>query len=143
MQIGNRRVPYDSAAIGIGTALLASLFIGLADYYVISNAVRRDVASRCAITFRPESAPALITGVIFMTLWRPDSGASVKLKDLCRDLPDVRLRRVRRYRILACGGRCGLVPCRFARRYLAYGALAISVLITAQFVHAYELRARW
>lgn len=47
MQIGNSRVLYNSAAIGIGTAMLASLFIGLAGYYVISNAIRRDVASRC------------------------------------------------------------------------------------------------
>lgn len=47
MQIGNSRVLYNSAAIGMGTAMLASLFIGLAGYYVISNAIRRDVASRC------------------------------------------------------------------------------------------------
>lgn len=47
MQIAERRVLYDSAAIGMATAVLATMFIGLAGFYVISNALRRDVVSRC------------------------------------------------------------------------------------------------
>lgn len=47
MRVGRARVLYNSAAIGIATAMLASIFIGLAGFYVISNAIRRDVQSRC------------------------------------------------------------------------------------------------
>jgi hypothetical protein len=47
MQIAGARVLYNSAAIGMGTSMLASLFIGLFGFYVVSNAVRRDVTSRC------------------------------------------------------------------------------------------------
>jgi hypothetical protein len=47
MQINGARVLYNSAAIGMGTSMLASVFIGLFGFYVISNAVRRDVTSRC------------------------------------------------------------------------------------------------
>ena len=47
MQINGARVLYNSAAIGMGTSMLASMFIGLFGFYVVSNAVRRDVDSRC------------------------------------------------------------------------------------------------
>lgn len=47
MQINGARVLYNSAAIGMGTSMLASVFIGLFGFYVVSNAVRRDVSSRC------------------------------------------------------------------------------------------------
>ncbi|HEX3579417.1 MAG TPA: hypothetical protein VHY33_12710 [Thermoanaerobaculia bacterium] len=47
MQINGARVLYNSAAIGMGTSMLASIFIGLFGFYVVSNAVRRDVNSRC------------------------------------------------------------------------------------------------
>lgn len=47
IQIGGQRALYNSAAIGMGTAVLATLFIGLAGFYVISNALKRDVISRC------------------------------------------------------------------------------------------------
>jgi hypothetical protein len=47
MQINGARVLYNSAAIGMGTSMLASMFIGLFGFYVVSNAVRRDVNSRC------------------------------------------------------------------------------------------------
>ncbi|HEV7765425.1 MAG TPA: hypothetical protein VGQ76_10515 [Thermoanaerobaculia bacterium] len=47
IQIAGRRALYNSAAIGMGTAVLATMFIGLAGFYVISNAVKRDVISRC------------------------------------------------------------------------------------------------
>jgi hypothetical protein len=47
MQIGGQRALYNSATIGMATATLAAMFIGLAGYYVISNALRRDILSRC------------------------------------------------------------------------------------------------
>jgi hypothetical protein len=47
MQINGARVLYNSAAIGMGTSMLASIFIGLFGFYVVSNAVRRDISSRC------------------------------------------------------------------------------------------------
>lgn len=47
MQVNGARVVYNSAAIGMATSMLASMFIGLFGFYVISNAVRRDVDSRC------------------------------------------------------------------------------------------------
>ena len=47
MRIGEKRALYDSAAIGMATGLLAGMFVGLAGFYVISSAIRRDVVSRC------------------------------------------------------------------------------------------------
>src|SRR5215218_6586563 len=47
MQIGGRRALYNSATIGMATATLGAMFIGLFGFYVISNALRRDVLSRC------------------------------------------------------------------------------------------------
>ncbi len=45
--VNGQRALYNSAAIGMATALLATIFIGLAGFYVISNALRRDVLTRC------------------------------------------------------------------------------------------------
>ena len=42
-----RRALYNSAAIGMATAMLAAIFIGLGGFYVISNAIGRDISSRC------------------------------------------------------------------------------------------------
>jgi len=47
LAIENRRALYNSAAIGMATAALGTVFIGLAGFYVISNALRRDVLTRC------------------------------------------------------------------------------------------------
>ncbi|MGH9424294.1 MAG: hypothetical protein ACRD3J_30255, partial [Thermoanaerobaculia bacterium] len=47
MQINGARVIYNSAAIGMGSSMLATIFIGLFGFYVISNAIRRDIDSRC------------------------------------------------------------------------------------------------
>ena len=47
MQINGARVLYNSAAVGLCTSMLASTFVGLFGFYVISNAVRRDIDSRC------------------------------------------------------------------------------------------------
>lgn len=47
LTVKDQRVLYNSAAIGTATAALCTLFIGLVGYYVISNALRRDVLTRC------------------------------------------------------------------------------------------------
>ena len=46
MQIHTQRAIYNSAAIGVGTAGLATIFIGMVGFYVISNALKHDVRSR-------------------------------------------------------------------------------------------------
>jgi hypothetical protein len=47
LEISGKRALYNSAAIGMGTAVLATIFVGLIGYYVVSNALWRDVRSRC------------------------------------------------------------------------------------------------
>jgi hypothetical protein len=47
MQIAGKRALYNSAAIGMATAALGAMFVGLFGFYVIANALRRDVLSRC------------------------------------------------------------------------------------------------
>jgi hypothetical protein len=42
-----RRALYNSAAIGMATALIVTTFVGLAGFYVISNAIAHDIRSRC------------------------------------------------------------------------------------------------
>lgn len=49
IQINGQRAIYNSGAIGMGTASLGMIFVGLFGYYVISNAIRRDVVSRCGV----------------------------------------------------------------------------------------------
>jgi hypothetical protein len=47
MLVNGQRALYNSAAVAVGTATLATIFVGLAGFYVVSNAIRRDVTSRC------------------------------------------------------------------------------------------------
>ncbi len=47
IQIDGQRALYNSAAIGMATAMLGTIFVGLAGFYVVSNALKRDVLSRC------------------------------------------------------------------------------------------------
>jgi hypothetical protein len=49
LQLQGRRALYNSAAIGMASASLAMIFIGLFGFYVISNALRRDVISRSGL----------------------------------------------------------------------------------------------
>ena len=49
IQINEHRAIYNSGAIGLGTASLGMMFVGLFGYYVISNAIRRDITSRCGL----------------------------------------------------------------------------------------------
>lgn len=49
IQINGHRAIYNSGAIGVGTASLAMIFVGLFGFYVISNAIRRDIVTRCGI----------------------------------------------------------------------------------------------
>jgi hypothetical protein len=46
MIVNGRRALYNSAAIAMATSLLGALFVGLAGFYVVSNAVSRDARSR-------------------------------------------------------------------------------------------------
>lgn len=59
MQLQGRRVLYNSAAIGLGTASLAMIFIGLFGFYVISNALRHDIRSRCGYIIASTRAGSL------------------------------------------------------------------------------------
>lgn len=47
LQIEGRRALYNSAAIGMGTASIGTILIGLLGFYVVSNAIGRDLRSRC------------------------------------------------------------------------------------------------
>ena len=49
IQINGQRAIYNSGAIGMGTASLGMIFVGLFGFYVISNAIRRDVTTRCGV----------------------------------------------------------------------------------------------
>ena len=49
IQINGQRAIYNSGAIGLGTASLGMIFVGLFGFYVISNAIRRDVTTRCGV----------------------------------------------------------------------------------------------
>ena len=49
IQINGQRAIYNSGAIGMGTASLAMIFVGLFGFYVISNAIRRDIITRCGV----------------------------------------------------------------------------------------------
>lgn len=46
LAISGRRALYNSAALGMATATLGSIFVGLFGFYVISNAIKRDAQSR-------------------------------------------------------------------------------------------------
>jgi hypothetical protein len=46
MTFGGQRVFYNSAAIAMSTVLLCSLLLSLAGFYLVSNAIRRDVDAR-------------------------------------------------------------------------------------------------
>ena len=76
MQIRGARVLYNSAAIGMGTAMIAAIFVGLAGFYVISNAVKRDVMSRCGYVMASTTmrsgeyiAGKFLGNVLFLTLF--------------------------------------------------------------------------
>ncbi len=49
IQINGRRALNTSGAIGLGTASIGMIFVGLFGYYVISNTIRRDITTRCGL----------------------------------------------------------------------------------------------
>jgi hypothetical protein len=106
IQIAGKRALYNSAAIGMGTAVLATMFIGLAGFYVISNAVKRDVLSRCGFVIASTTmrASEYIVGkfagnVVFLTLFTLGFMATAMAMVLVR-------------------GEAPLEPLVFARQYL-------------------------
>lgn len=59
LRIAGRRALYNSATIGVGTASLAMIFIGLVGFYVVSNALRHDLRSRCGYIIASTRAGSL------------------------------------------------------------------------------------
>lgn len=49
IQINGHRAINNSGAIGLGTASLGMIFVGLFGFYVISNTIRRDITTRCGM----------------------------------------------------------------------------------------------
>ncbi len=49
IQINGHRALQTSGAVGLGTASLGMMFVGLFGYYVISNTIRRDIVTRCGL----------------------------------------------------------------------------------------------
>jgi hypothetical protein len=49
LQIDGHRAIMNSGALGMATASIGMIFVGLFGFYVISNAVRRDIISRCGV----------------------------------------------------------------------------------------------
>lgn len=49
IQVNGHRAVYNSAAIAISTAILCSTFLGLIGFYLVSNALRRDVLARTGL----------------------------------------------------------------------------------------------
>jgi hypothetical protein len=59
MQVNGKRALYNSAAVGMATAALACIFIGLVGFYVISNAIGRDARSRCGFVIASTNVRSL------------------------------------------------------------------------------------
>ena len=59
LQINGQRALYNSAAVGMATAALAGLFIGLIGFYVISNTIARDARSRCGFVIASTNVSGL------------------------------------------------------------------------------------
>ncbi len=59
MHINGQRALYNSAAVGVGTAALACIFIGMIGFYVVSNAVGRDARSRCGFVIASTNVSSL------------------------------------------------------------------------------------
>lgn len=49
IQVNGHRAVYNSAAMAISTAILCSTFLGLIGFYLVSNALRRDVLARTGL----------------------------------------------------------------------------------------------
>ena len=49
VQINGHRALNTSGAIGLGTASIGMIFVGLFGFYVISNTIRRDITTRCGL----------------------------------------------------------------------------------------------
>lgn len=47
--VNDHRALYNSGAVGLATALLGMIFVGLFGYYFIANTIRRDLITRCGI----------------------------------------------------------------------------------------------
>jgi hypothetical protein len=91
MQVAGRRAIYNSAAIGMATAMLGTIFIGLIGYYVVSNALRRDVVSRCGFVIASTSMRGseyifgkFLGNVVFLTVFMSGFMVSSMIMQLVR-----------------------------------------------------------
>lgn len=71
-----QRTVYNAATIGLGTASLASLFVGLFGFYFLSNAIRRDIETRCGYVIAATPVRdieyvlgKLVANIIFLALF--------------------------------------------------------------------------
>lgn len=71
-----QRTVYNAAAIGLGTASLASLFVGLFGFYFLSNAVRYDVRTGCGYVIAATPVRSieyvlgkLVANMVFLSLF--------------------------------------------------------------------------
>lgn len=62
--VGGRRALYDAASVGVGTASLGILFIGLLGFYFVGNSLAHDLRTRVGTTLAstPLSTPELMAG---------------------------------------------------------------------------------
>jgi hypothetical protein len=72
--VDSQRAIYNAAAIGLGSASLGNLFIGLFGFYFLSNALRRDVATRCGLVLAATPVRnaeyllgKLVSNILFLT----------------------------------------------------------------------------
>jgi hypothetical protein len=91
MQVAGRRAIYNSAAIGMATAMLGTIFIGLFGYYVVSNALKRDVVSRCGFVIASTSVRGseyifgkFLGNVVFLTVFMSGFMVSSMIMQLVR-----------------------------------------------------------
>jgi hypothetical protein len=124
MQVEGKRAIYNSAAVGMATAALATIFIGLIGFYVISNAIGRDARSRCGFVIASTNVSALeyLTGkfagnVVFL--------ATFTLGFMCSSMAMVLVR-----------GEAPLQPLLFAKQYAL--VLPSSILFVSALALVFE-----
>jgi hypothetical protein len=124
MQVDGKRAVYNSAAVGMATAALATIFIGLIGFYVISNAIGRDARSRCGFVIASTNVSALeyLTGkfagnVVFL--------ATFTFGFMCSAMAMVLVR-----------GEAPLQPLLFAKQYAF--VLPTSILFVSALALAFE-----
>ncbi len=113
LQVGGQRAVYNSAAIGMATASLGTLLIGLLAFYVVSNAIAQDVRSRCGFVIastRMRSFEYLVGKLLGNIAFLATFVAGYMLVSMA---------------MVPVRGEAGLEPLVFARQYLLLAPPAI------------------